>query len=44
MRLIFYNYSRYATEFEVEIKKTIKLNLEDKLWINNITIGEYQND
>ncbi len=31
------------TTFEVGIKKTIKWNLDNKQWMNNITTGEYQN-
>ncbi|MGH4120749.1 dTDP-glucose 4,6-dehydratase [Clostridium sp.] len=31
------------TTFEVGIKKTIKWNLDNKQWMNNITSGEYQN-
>ena len=31
------------TTFEVGIKKTIKWNLDNKKWMNNITSGEYQN-
>ena len=31
------------TTFEVGIKKTIKWNLDNKQWMNNITNGEYQN-
>ncbi|MCB2312034.1 dTDP-glucose 4,6-dehydratase [Clostridium tagluense] len=30
------------TTFEVGIKKTIKWNLDNKQWMNNITSGEYQ--
>ncbi|MBW9151347.1 dTDP-glucose 4,6-dehydratase [Clostridium estertheticum] len=31
------------TTFEVGIKKTIKWNLDNKEWMDNITSGEYQN-
>ncbi|MBU3111458.1 dTDP-glucose 4,6-dehydratase [Clostridium lacusfryxellense] len=31
------------TTFEVGIKKTIKWNLDNKVWMDNITSGEYQN-
>ena len=31
------------TPFEVGIKNTIKWNLDNKDWINNITTGEYEN-
>ncbi|MBW9149315.1 dTDP-glucose 4,6-dehydratase [Clostridium sp. CM028] len=31
------------TTFEVGIKKTIKWNLDNKQWMDNITTGEYQN-
>jgi dTDP-glucose 4,6-dehydratase len=31
------------TTFEVGIKKTIKWNLDNHQWMNNITTGEYQN-
>ncbi|MDZ7548237.1 GDP-mannose 4,6-dehydratase, partial [Clostridium perfringens] len=31
------------TPFEVGIKSTIKWNLDNKDWINNITTGEYEN-
>jgi len=31
------------TTFEVGIRKTIKWNLDNKQWMNNITTGDYQN-
>ena len=31
------------TTFEIGIKKTIKWNLDNKVWMDNITTGEYQN-
>ncbi|MGV2686855.1 dTDP-glucose 4,6-dehydratase, partial [Clostridium perfringens] len=31
------------TPFEVGIESTIKWNLDNKDWINNITTGEYEN-